>query len=78
MYSILRKNGSRQTVSFGWRAIGYAILLVSLVFLLNEAWQWIAEQPTLRIALASGSIAAFATALGVVPMLVTRAPGRRT
>jgi zinc transporter, ZIP family len=82
MHSSLRKNGSRTAASLGWRSLGwrsgaYAVSVAASLFLLNEAWHWIAGQPTLRIALASGAIAAFATALGVVPMLLTRAPGRR-
>ena len=77
MYSILRKNSFRLAFRIGWRAIGYALCTAVAVFLLVEAWQLIASQPTLRIALGSGSIAALATALGVIPMLVTRAPGRR-
>lgn len=77
MHSILEKSGSRLAASNGWRTLGYLLCACLIVFLLTEAWQWIASQPTLRIALGSGSIAALATALGVVPMLVTRAPGRR-
>jgi ZIP family zinc transporter len=77
MHSLLEKSGSRLAASYGWRTLGYVLCAGGVLFLLNEAWQWIASQPTLRIALGSGSIAALATALGVVPMLVTRAPGRR-
>lgn len=76
MHSILQKNGFRIAVSYG-RTLGYLLGAAGLIFLLSEAWQLIARQPTLRIALGSGSIAALATALGVVPMLLTRAPGRR-
>jgi zinc transporter, ZIP family len=77
MNTLLRKNSFRFAMSIGWRAISYALCAAGTVFLLVEAWQLIAGQPTLRIALGSGSIAALATALGVIPMLVTRAPGRR-
>lgn len=77
MNSITRKNSIRLAASVGWRALGYGLGAAGIVFFLAEAWQLIAGQPTLRIALGSGSIAALATALGVVPMLVTRAPGRR-
>lgn len=76
MHSILQKNGFRIAVSYG-RTLGYLLGAAGLIFLLSEAWQMIARQPSLRIALGSGSIAALATALGVVPMLLTRAPGRR-
>ncbi len=76
MHTNVEKNGSSHAVSYG-RIFGYLMCAVGILFLLNEAWQLIASQPTLRIALGSGSIAALATALGVIPMLVTRAPGRR-
>lgn len=76
MHTNAEKNGSRLAVSYG-RTLGYLFCAVGIVFLFNEAWQIISSKPTLRIALGSGSIAALATALGVIPMLVTREPGRR-
>ncbi|HSI44757.1 MAG TPA: ZIP family metal transporter [Methylophilus sp.] len=76
MHINVEKSGSRIAASYG-RIFAYLLCAVGMVFLFNQAWQLIASQPILRIALGSGSIAAFATALGVIPVLVTRAPGRR-
>ncbi|MDQ7990724.1 MAG: ZIP family metal transporter [Candidatus Dactylopiibacterium sp.] len=57
--------------------LGFAIFTAGLLIALVWTWQWIAAEPVLQTALASGSLAAFATALGVTPMLLARAPGRR-
>ncbi|MEC5398025.1 ZIP family metal transporter [Uliginosibacterium sp. H1] len=74
MYPLIRQMKTTARVR---HAFGLSIVVAGAVILLAHAWQAIAVVPAMRAALASGSIAALATALGVLPMLLARAPGRR-
>ncbi|MFT3803751.1 MAG: ZIP family metal transporter [Burkholderiaceae bacterium] len=65
-----------------WRAalpllVGLAVVFTGLSVTIGSAWQTLNALPNLKAAAAFGSVAALATALGVLPMLLTRAPGQR-
>ncbi|MFM9899790.1 MAG: ZIP family metal transporter [Polaromonas sp.] len=60
------------------QVVGLVICAAGCVAALAHAWQLIAPWPPLRLALGAGSVAALATALGVLPMLLARAPSART
>lgn len=57
--------------------LGLAITVVGALLGLYMLWQMLAPPPAVYAALAAGSLAALATALGVLPMLLTSAPSAR-
>ncbi len=70
-----------QDSSPGWRMrqlLGLSIVLAGVAVLAHAGWQAVHTTPEVRAALRGGSIAALATALGVLPMLLSRAPSART
>ncbi|MFM2341482.1 MAG: putative zinc transporter ZupT [Pseudomonadota bacterium] len=54
------------------RGVGLAIVTLGLGLALQRLWLDLGHWPALRTALAAGGVAALATALGVLPMLLTR------
>jgi ZIP family zinc transporter len=62
----------------GRQWLGLTIVVTGLLLGLVQLWQALAPATALRTALAAGSLAALATALGVLPMLIARAPSLRT
>ena len=60
------------------QGLGLLVFAAGATIALHQAWLGLALAPPLRSALAAGSIAALATALGVLPMLLARAPAQRT
>lgn len=63
--------GRRSAPRIG-RVIGLAIVALGLGLALQRLWLDLGHWPALRTALAAGGMAALATALGVLPMLLTR------
>lgn len=56
-----------------WRQrLGFGIALLGIVAAGAQAWQWIAGQPVVLGALWGGLVAALATALGTVPVLLSQ------
>lgn len=56
-----------------WRTLlGFAITLLGAGVLISQFWQYCLSNPTVLNALIGGSIAAFATALGTVPVLFSQ------
>ncbi|MGN6826906.1 ZIP family metal transporter [Paucibacter sp. M5-1] len=62
----------------GKQLLGLLIVGAGLALGLLQLWQGLAPSPAMRTALGAGGMAALATALGVLPMLCARAPGRRS
>lgn len=62
----------------GKQLLGLLIVGAGLALGLLQLWQALAPTPAMRTALGAGGMAALATALGVLPMLCTRAPGMRS
>ncbi|MCU7372557.1 ZIP family metal transporter [Paucibacter sp. O1-1] len=62
----------------GRQLLGLLIVGAGLGLGLLQLWQGLAPSPAMRTALGAGGMAALATALGVLPMLCARAPGRRS
>lgn len=67
----------------GWRfALGLAVVLAGLSVLCHGAWQgwreWQQSHPAQSAAWTAGWVAALATALGTLPVYLTRAPSERT
>ncbi|MBA4194821.1 MAG: ZIP family metal transporter [Comamonadaceae bacterium] len=58
--------------------LGLAIVLVGALVLVARSWQSLSLLPHVGEALVLGSVAALATALGVLPMLLLREPQQRT
>ncbi|WP_349742990.1 ZIP family metal transporter [Roseateles cavernae] len=62
----------------GRQLLGLLIVGAGLALGLLQLWQGLAPPPAMQTALGAGGMAALATALGVLPMLCTRSPGRRS
>lgn len=58
--------------------IGIAIVLLGMLAASAQAWQWIAGQPVVLNALGGGMVAALATALGTLPVLLSQRLSERT
>lgn len=58
--------------------LGVAIVLSGAVLLLWQGWQLVSPLPGVPLALALGSMAALATALGVAPLLLASSLSQRT
>ena len=58
--------------------IGLAIVLLGMLAASAQAWQWIAGQPVVLNALGGGLVAALATALGTLPVLLSQRLSERT
>ncbi|MDZ7862691.1 ZIP family metal transporter [Acidovorax sp.] len=62
-----------------WRQwIGLAIVVTGGVVGTWQIWQWIAGQPVVLSALLGGSVAALATALGTLPVMLSQRISERT
>ncbi len=62
-----------------WRQwLGLAIVLTGGVVGTLQIWQWIAQQPVVLSALLGGSVAALATALGTLPVMLSQRISERT
>ena len=58
--------------------IGIAIVLLGMLAASAQVWQWIAGQPVVLNALGCGMVAALATALGTLPVLLSQRLSERT
>lgn len=58
--------------------IGLAIVLLGILVGSAQTWQWIAGQPVVLNALGGGMVAALATALGTLPVLLSQRLSERT
>ena len=58
--------------------IGIAIVLLGMLAASAQVWQWIAGQPVVLNALGGGLVAALATALGTLPVLLSQRLSKRT
>lgn len=58
--------------------LGLGIVAAGTTVVLGQAWVALARLPGVQEALLLGSVAALATALGVLPMVLARAPAQRT
>lgn len=58
--------------------IGIAIVLLGMLAASAQVWQWIAGQPVVLNALGGGLVAALATALGTLPVLLSQRLSERT
>lgn len=58
--------------------IGIAIVLLGMLAASAQVWQWIAGQPVVLNALGGGMVAALATALGTLPVLLSQRLSERT
>lgn len=58
--------------------IGLAIVLLGMLAASAQVWQWIAGQPMVLNALWGGLVAALATALGTLPVLLSQRLSERT
>lgn len=62
-----------RAVALRWRQwLGLGIVLLGIVAAAAQAWQWMASQPTVEAAWWSGLVAALATALGTLPVLLSQ------
>ncbi|OYD48830.1 ZIP family metal transporter [Acidovorax kalamii] len=62
-----------RAVALRWRQwLGLGIVLLGMVAAAAQAWQWIASQPTVEAAWWGGLVAALATALGTLPVLLSQ------
>lgn len=62
-----------RAVVLRWRQwLGLGIVLLGIVAAAAQAWQWIASQPTVEAAWWGGLVAALATALGTLPVLLSQ------
>ena len=62
-----------RAVVLRWRQwLGLGIVLLGIVAAAAQAWQWMASQPTVEAAWWSGLVAALATALGTLPVLLSQ------
>lgn len=62
-----------RAVVLRWRQwLGLGIVLLGIVAAAAQAWQWVASQPTVEAAWWSGLVAALATALGTLPVLLSQ------
>lgn len=62
-----------RAVVLRWRQwLGLGIVLLGIVAAAAQAWQWIASQPTVEAAWWGGLVAAVATALGTLPVLLSQ------
>ncbi len=58
--------------------LGIAIVLLGMLAASAQVWQWIAGQPVVLNALGGGMVAALATALGTLPVLLSQRLSERT
>lgn len=68
-------------VGHRWRPrqrVGMVLAAAGLVALVHQTWQLLSGMPEVPQALGLGMMASLATALGVLPMLLLRAPQQRT
>jgi zinc transporter, ZIP family len=61
----------------GRQWLGLFVVFAGLLLGLIQGWQTLGSTPAMHTALGAGGLAALATALGVLPMLFTRAPSLR-
>lgn len=72
-------SSARSTGPSARQLLGLAIVVVGLLLGMRMLWQALAPSPAMHAALAAGSLAALATALGVLPMLLfSQPPAART
>lgn len=66
-----------RSVAVWRRTVGFGIVLTGAAVALQQIWLDLAYWPALQGVFTSGSVAALATALGVLPMLLVQAPSVR-
>jgi zinc transporter, ZIP family len=59
------------------QVLSWSALALAALALTAQIWDWLEAAPHVRAALGAGGVAAFATALGAVPVVATRALGER-
>ncbi len=77
--SLPQADGHGHGSALRWQVLGFAIIAIGAVTLLYAGYQsWVGNDPRIRGALLGGTMAAMATALGTVPVLLSHQMSQRT